>query len=323
MQQHPPSLCGNVCSNRRVFSCPGMSFQKPALTYEQQIELLKSRGLTILDEAFAKHCLAHFNYYRLSAYRRPFTEPGNYDRFRAGVTFDDLWALYCFDRKLRGLVTEGTKSVEISVRSRWAYEIGHHYGPLAYENPANFNNLKIHKETLERIDRELVRTRDETILHFRRKHQMPRPPVWAVCEVMTFGTLSQLYAIMRENRIRKEVAASYDFSPDVLESVLHHLSYVRNICAHHGRLWDRKLTITGQLPRKRPRSLALSLNPAAHDRIYTTLAILAHLNAVIWQSREWTSRLLTLIDPNPSNILGTMGFPNDWRERSVWHPASE
>jgi len=73
-----------------------MSFQKPALTYEQQIELLKSRGLTILDEAFAKHCLAHFNYYRLSAYRRPFTEPGNYDRFRAGVTFDDLWALYCF-----------------------------------------------------------------------------------------------------------------------------------------------------------------------------------------------------------------------------------
>jgi len=78
-----------------------------------------------------------------------------------------------FDRKLRGLVTEGTKSVEISVRSRWAYEIGHHYGPLAYENPANFNNPKIHKETLERIDRELVRTRDETILHFRMKHQMP------------------------------------------------------------------------------------------------------------------------------------------------------
>jgi hypothetical protein len=76
------------------------------------------------------------------------------------------------------------------------------------------------------------------------------------------------------------------------------------------------------LPRKRPRSLALSLNPAAPDRIYTTLTILAHLNAVIWQSPEWTSRLLTLISPTPSNILGTMGFPNDWQERSVWRLAS-
>ena len=105
---------------------------KPARTYQEQLDLLKSRGLSVPDEPFALHCLAHLNYYRLSAYRFSFTVPGNPDQFRPGATFTQLWELYHFDRTLRSMVLEACKRVEISVRSRLAYEIGHQLGPLAY-----------------------------------------------------------------------------------------------------------------------------------------------------------------------------------------------
>lgn len=112
-----------------------MSCHKPAKTYQEQLEILKSRGLEIPDEVRALHYLAHHNYYRLTAYRIPFTQPGNPDQFLPGTTFDDLWNLYHFDRTLRQIVNEAVKRVEISARARWAYVLGHGYGAQAYENP--------------------------------------------------------------------------------------------------------------------------------------------------------------------------------------------
>ena len=98
---------------------------KPPLTYRQQLDLLKTRGLQVPDEPFALHILAHHNYYRLSAYRFSFSVPGASDQFQPGTTFTQLWDLYHFDRSLRQLVLEACKRVEISARSRLAYEIGH------------------------------------------------------------------------------------------------------------------------------------------------------------------------------------------------------
>ena len=103
---------------------------KPAKNYQEQLDLFKSRGLVVADEPAALHCLAHHNYYRLSPYRFPFTVPGNRDAFLPGTSFEQLWALYSFDRSLRHLVIEACKGVEISLRSRWAYEVGHRLGPL-------------------------------------------------------------------------------------------------------------------------------------------------------------------------------------------------
>ena len=101
-----------------------MSHSKDTHTYQEQLDLLKARGLVVADEPSALHCLEHHNYYRLSPYRFPFTPPRNRDVFRPGTTFEQLWALYTFDRQLRHLVIEACKSVEISLRSRWAYEVG-------------------------------------------------------------------------------------------------------------------------------------------------------------------------------------------------------
>ena len=99
------------------FSGGCMSFNKPPKSYAEQLQILKNRGLVVADDAFAEHCLKHHNYYRLSAYRFPLTEPDNPDRFLPGTTFDNFWGLYCFDRQLRLLVMEGVKRLEISVRA--------------------------------------------------------------------------------------------------------------------------------------------------------------------------------------------------------------
>lgn len=121
---------------------------KPAKTYHEQLDLLKARGLVVPDEPFALHVLEHHNYYRLSAYRFSFTLPGNPDCFQLGTTFPQLWALYQFDRHLRQLVMEACKRIEISARSRWAYEVGHQLGPFAYLENRHFANPLIHAKTL-------------------------------------------------------------------------------------------------------------------------------------------------------------------------------
>jgi abortive infection bacteriophage resistance protein len=153
-----------------------MSCPKPAKTYQEQLEILKSRGLEIPDEARALHYLTHHNYYRLSAYRIPFTQPGNPDQFLPGTTFDDLWSLYHFDRTLRQIVNEAVKRVEISVRARWAYVLGHAYGAQAYENASVFHNLQRHTDSLARLDEQLDRSEETFVSHYKKKYQMQRPP---------------------------------------------------------------------------------------------------------------------------------------------------
>jgi len=96
-----------------------MQYTKPPLSIEQQIELLKSRGLEIPDHEQAAHYLYHLNYYRLSGYMLPFQE-GTEHHFQAGTTFEHVLNLYLFDRKLRLLLMDAIERIEVSVRTPWA-----------------------------------------------------------------------------------------------------------------------------------------------------------------------------------------------------------
>lgn len=168
-----------------------MSHNKPPRTYEEQLSILESRGLVVPDKAFALHCLEHYNYYRISAYRLTLTEIGNPDKFLDGATFDQLWGLYCFDRQLRLLVMESVKRLEISVRAHWAYVLSHAHGAQAYEHAGVFRNPQRHTNALSRLDDELGRSREVFVTHFLKHYGMSRPPIWAACEIMSFGLLSR------------------------------------------------------------------------------------------------------------------------------------
>jgi len=296
---------------------------KPPKTYADQLALLKSRGLLVLDDTFATHCLQHCNYYRLSAYRFPFTVPGNPDQFQPGTTFQQIWDLYHFDRTLRQLLLEACKRVEISVRSRLAYEIGHQLGPLAYLENRYFQDPLIHARTLDKLYREMDRSKEIFIRHHRGTLKMPWPPVWVICEVASFGAVSNLLGQIHPPAFRQSVADTYQLDEKTFCSLFHHLSVLRNIAAHHSRLWDRKLVITFQLPRKKPAHLWANFHipagPNAREgRIYNSLVLLMHLVGLIETASAWPQRLAQHIRTLDTNLIPHMGFPPDWQQRPLW-----
>lgn len=294
-----------------------MSCSKTPTTWQEQLDLFKARGLQIDDETFALHCLKHHNYYRLSAYRFALALDNDPDQFQEGVTFDDLWGLYCFDRQLRLLVMEAVKRLEISVRSHWAYILAHARGPQAYENASNFHDVQRHTKALAALDHELGRSHEVFVGHFQSKYGMVRPPVWAACEVMSFGLLSRFYENYKRIGDRKKIAWAFGLYPETLKSLLEHATYVRNLCAHHSRLWNRRFTITMVMP-KHPRKVEESLNPEEGRRIYNTLVVLAHIVDVVEPENHWAHRLLALLRAQTSDVTSHMGFPEDWETRPVW-----
>jgi abortive infection bacteriophage resistance protein len=300
---------------------------KPAKTYQEQLDLLKSRGLVVPDEAFALHILEHHNYYRLSAYRFPFTVQDDPDRFLPGTTFTQLWDLYHFDRTLRQLVLDGCKRVEISTRARWAYVIGHQLGPLAYVDPSHFAKPDLHANTLTNLQDEMGRSREVFINHHRNTLQMPWPPSWVISEVASFGSISKLLSQWKDPSLRQAVADTYQLDEKTFCSLFHHLSVLRNTAAHHSRLWNRRFTITFQLPRKKPahllpnfqHSITASGNPRER-RLYHSLVLLVHLVQVIEPQACWPKRLAMHLDSLPENLQPEMELPADWKNRPIWKP---
>jgi abortive infection bacteriophage resistance protein len=112
-----------------------MLYTKPALTYEKQVELLKSRGLNFDDEEVALHCLKRIGYFRLSAYFVPFKISGQ-DRFASDATFRKILDLYQFDARLRLLAMQAIDHIEVSVRASLTYKLGHESGPFGYVDPS-------------------------------------------------------------------------------------------------------------------------------------------------------------------------------------------
>lgn len=298
-----------------------MNCSKDPKTYQEQLAILKSRGLQVADEAFAIECLAHHNYYRLSAYRFVLAEDGNPDQFKAGTSFSDLWGLYCFDRQLRLLVMEAVKRLEISARSHWAYILAHARGAQAYEDPANYQNIQLHTKALSALDNEIGRSHEVFVNHFQTKYSMQRPPIWAACEVMSFGLLSRFYANHKRISDRKKIARALSLYPETLKSLLEHATYIRNLCAHHSRLWNRRFTITMALP-QHPVDLVASLNPAEDRRIYNTLVVLAHVVNIVEPTNHWTHRVRALIHAQTYPVTPHMGFPADWEARPIWQKGA-
>ncbi len=297
---------------------------KPATTYEVQLSILQSRGLLVSDRQEALRWLRHHNYYRLTAYRFPFTVQGDPDRFQPGSTFDQMCALYLFDERLRFLVFEGCKRVEISVRARWSYEIGHQLGPVAYTDPRQFTKAGVHQKLLDNLKEEITRSTEEFIDHHRNVLQQQWPPVWVICEIASFGAISKFLSITQPPRLRQDIADTYGLDEKTLCSLVHHLTVLRNRAAHHARLWNRGLTFTVQLPRKKPATLANSFyippgqESARTRKIYNSLVLLIYMVQQIDPTADWPARLLTHLNTLEATLIPAMGFPPNWRALPLW-----
>ena len=307
-------------TRRVTFWTPSL-MPNPPTTFDSQLCILESRGLVVKDRSSALNHLSHANYFRLACYRHPFLKPGS-DDFIPGTYFEDLWEIYRFDHHLRMLVLDAIERCEISFRTRWAYEVAHRHGAQAYENVEIHRDAARHTETLAKVDSEIRRS-TEDFLRSHRSTAASRPPIWMVCEVMSLGQLSALYDNLSAPADRQAVADAYALDEIVLRSFMHHLTVVRNICAHHSRLWNRHFSFTFSLPRKKPPVLLEQFNPEQTRGIHNTLVMLAWLLDRIEPNQHWTQRIVNLIQEQRFSVTTHMGFPLDWKTRAIWRPHTE
>ena len=295
-----------------------MRFNKPPLTYQQQIELLISRGMRIDDQDRAHRYLSHLNYYRLAAYWLPFEQDHGTHRFKPGTSFDLVLSHYIFDRELRLLVMDAIERFEVSLRTRWAHHLAHTYGSHAHLDRTLFKPKWRYQENIRNLE-DTVRSSSETFIrHLRATYDETLPPLWAICEIMTLGQLSRWYGNLRHSRDRNAIARSYDMDEVNLVSFLHHLSIIRNTCAHHARLWNREFSFTWKLPKHRPAALVPNFNAQNGKRLYNALVMLAYLMDLMNPGHHWKQRLGDLFHQHPEVQSRFMGFPENWQERSLW-----
>lgn len=304
-----------------------MRYEKPALPLRQQVEQWQQRGLVVPDVDRAQRYLSSIGYYRFSAYCRPFEQSSpegqpRQHRFLPGTHFEQILQLYIFDRKLRLLMMEAIERVEVAVRTGWAHAMAMRHGPHAYMSASLFKNPWDHTRDLARVTAE-VRQSDETFVqHYLNTYEDPfLPPIWVVIETMSLGTLSRWVKNTRDNTAKQEVATSLGLpTVEVLEHVLHALTPVRNTCAHHGRLWNRRLAM--KLPRIKRFETSLlapeSPNWQAHY-LYNYLTVLALMMGRLNPGSSWRARVARLLGTElDARFMPAMGFPADWIARPAW-----
>ncbi|MEI8377665.1 MAG: Abi family protein [bacterium] len=227
-------------------------FNKPALTIEKQLILLKQRGLIIEDDELAKHYLTYIGYYRLSGYMKPFQNADN--SFIENFNFDKILNYYYFDKNLRNLLLKNIKQIEIALKSILINEIAGENKIIHFTNTTIFDskNKTSKGEFLSDVAKRIIEDvsincpedkRNLCIQHYYDNYSAPEiPPTWMVIESLSMGSLSLLYKCL-EKPIRKSVAEYFGLSPSIFANWIHCLTMIRNVCAHHSRLWNRDFSI--------------------------------------------------------------------------------
>ena len=292
-------------------------FHGSALSFEDQIKLLKSQGLIINDEKKALRVLQNISYSRFKSYLVPLMEDRATHRFKEGATMNQAYALYGFDRRLRELIFHEMEKIEVSIRARMGYLSSSDDSGYWFMNPDYFRSKGEHREIMRHLTSEVLRSDNDAIKRFYQKYSNPLPPCWLALEATSMGTLSSLYAAMKPGPLRQKIAAHYGVSDTVFISWLQHLVYIRNMCAHHNRLWNKTLSVCALVPESR-RSLFPEQKPDAAEHVYLTLCIIKFLQNTVKPENTFAQRLKTLIHNYPVADPALMGFPEDWEQDPFW-----
>ena len=293
------------------------AYNKAALTYQQQLQQLKERGLHIPDEDYFIHLLEVKSYYRLSGYWYPLLEDKENHRFKKGASFDTAYKIYCFDRELRHFVLAELEKIEVAIRAKMIYILSHQHGPYWYLKPELFRNNEKHKQILNKLEQEYLRSDEEFILAFREKYTNPLPPSWMMLEVTSFGSLSVMYGNLNPGREKRDIANAFGLADKVFSSWLHSIVYLRNVCAHHARLWNRVISIQPLIPRN-PRHEWIDGKSVDNDTTYYILSMLVYLMNRIKYENDVVERFKALLTKYSNISPKAMGFPENWENEPLW-----
>jgi abortive infection bacteriophage resistance protein len=310
------------------------SYKKPHLTFTKQIELLKSKGLNISNDAYAKKKLSNINYYRLSAYFLPFQYPKSSDKsdiFYDDAEFREIVSLYDFDAKLRRLVFGALEVIEVYIRTQITYYHTQAYTPFGYLSQENFNCESDFFEKLKKdIKEESGRSDEEFVAHFKNKYNTTDLPLWSVVETLSLTTISRLFTAMKV-KDKKIIAEGLGVNQKVLANWLHALTILRNICAHHSRLWNKQLRIQFLVPKSNLFAPIKNITKIRYKdgkeqkvtytnnaSVFFALSTIKYMLDGIGEEVDFVVEVKQLIAEHPIVNLEAMGFINDWENLEIW-----
>lgn len=203
------------------------------------------------NETKAAHYLSNISYYRLRAYTYPFQDRNDPNHvFLKNTTFEEVVSLYVFDRKLRILLFDALEKTEVALRTKIIYELALKHGSHWHEDVALFRVPSRFFRDINKLYEEVDRSTETFIKHYKTQYTHPAtPPAWMSLEVASLGLLSKIFENLKKGPEKKTITTAFGLSnPVILESWMHSFAHLRNICAHHARLWNRRFTTVPQLP---------------------------------------------------------------------------
>lgn len=292
-------------------------YSKTAITYTEQLNQLTSRGLIIEDEEKALHLLEVISYYRLSGYWYPFLIDKENHKFKKNSSFEAAFNLYKFDRELRMLVTRELEKIEIAIRAKMIYILSHNRGPFWYKDSANFKNSYKHRESLDKIISEYNRSDEDFVKAFKNNYSDELPPSWMIFEISSFGTLSSLYSNFVSGKDKQEIAKYFGINDTVFSSWIHCIVYIRNVCAHHTRLWNRIMRIQPLVPKKTFNQWLVD-KTVPNNKTFFILSMIIYFMNSINPKHTIVERFNELLKKYPNVDTRAMAFPVNWKKEPLW-----
>jgi len=292
-------------------------YTKESLTYEKQLELLRQRGMTISDDEKALSFLEYKSYYRLSGYWYTMLENKSEHTFQKNSEFDTAIEYYNFDKFLRKILLNEIEKIEIALKAKMTYFLCHKLG-VNWQNEIQHFDEKYHSK-FEKLRNDMLdnfrKSKDIFAIEYNRKYKN-NPPSWIEFETASFGSISLLFKYL-DRKNKNMVANHFRLDGEVMSSWIHFLVSVRNICAHHSRVWNRIFSIVPiKLRNNYPRWLETT--DLSNKTVYYLLAVIHYFLSKIDPSTNIMSQVKNLVEHFPNVKFSSMGFPEGWENDYYW-----
>jgi len=293
--------------------------------------LLQSRGMLFRDIENAPHFLQNISYYRLKGYWWDTQVDYTLHTFKPATYFEDIIDRYNFDRHLRLILFDAIERIEIALRTKMIYHLAMSYAGLWYLDASLFDQKTItynnvtktqHLHTVDELKKEFNRSKEIFVVDHHNRYPNQDADAWKILEVASMGTLSKLYKSLKhqlpeKSRISKEMGLNLHTE---LSSWLEAITYIRNIIAHHSRLWSRNMVKqpTDNINNPIDDWFSFPLTSVQKKKPFLIISTMVYLCNKVTPNHQIKTKILDLINNNPTITVYKMGFLNNWRQHDLW-----
>lgn len=280
---------------------------KQPKTYEQQVEIINSKGFVVNNDTECIEFLEQTNYYRLSAYFLPFRKKDG--TYFENINFNRIQRIYEFDSRLRGLLFNCIERIELYLRTQLAHYSGHIYGALGYIDENNYNEKHNHEKFMKLLNMCIEENKNTLVVKHHKEKYNGAFPIWVIIEFFSMGMLSYFYADL-QSAIQKSIAKEvYGASVACLKSWLRCVTDLRNRCAHYSTLYYWSFTALPKMPR--------GFDTPQNRKLFSQVLVLKLLYP---DNKEWNSKIMielrAVMEEYEADIsLKHIGFPQNWYEQ--------